>query len=111
MLQLLVKQLFFHGSELNIGTGTVTIAGDANFSVTGNEIELAIGNAVAKANATAIVTGNRNNLSSGTVTIVAKASIIPTGTELQIGTNQPNIRLWNPIDPNVGQTWTRISTP
>ena len=45
------------------------------------------------------------------MTIVAKASIIPTGTELQIGTNQPNIRLWNPIDPNVGQTWTRISTP
>ena len=70
-----------------------------------------IGNGVAKANATAIVTGNQTNLTSGTVTIVAKANIIPTGTQLNIGTNQPNIRLWNPIDPSVGQIWVRVPTP
>ena len=100
-----------NGSQLNLGTGTVTISADANLSVTGNRVNLSIGNATAKANATAIVTGNRYNLSSGTVTIVAKANIIPTGSQLNVGTTQPNVRLWNPIDPSVGQVWTRISTP
>ena len=45
------------------------------------------------------------------MTIVAKAGIAVTGSGLAIGTTQPNIRLWNPIDPNVSQTWTTISTP
>ena len=57
------------------------------------------------------MTGNRYNLATGSVTIVAKAGIVPTGSGLAIGTNEPNIRLWNNIDPNVSQVWTTISTP
>ena len=45
------------------------------------------------------------------MTIVAKAGIAVTGSGLAIGTNEPNIRLWNPIDPNVTQTWVDVTTP
>ena len=45
------------------------------------------------------------------MTIVAKAGIAVTGSGLVIGTTQPNIRLWNNVEPNVSQVWTRISTP
>ena len=45
------------------------------------------------------------------MTIVAKAGIAVTGNGLEIGTTEPNVRLWNPIDPSVSQVWTRISTP
>ena len=45
------------------------------------------------------------------MTIVAKAGIAVTGNDFAIGTTQPNIRLWNPIDPNVNQTWADVTTP
>ena len=45
------------------------------------------------------------------MTIVAKAGIAVTGSGLAIGTSQPNIRLWNNVDPNVNQIWADVTTP
>ena len=57
-----------NGSQVTLGTGALTITGDANFTVTGNATTLGIGNFVVTAAANVNVTGNTLTLATGNAT-------------------------------------------
>ena len=60
-------------NRLTLGTGTLTITADANFSVTGNATSLSVGTVTVTADANTSVTGNTLTLSTGTVTVTGTA--------------------------------------
>ena len=95
-------------NRLILGTGSVTITADANFSVTGNATTLSVGTVVASGGATANVTGNALTLSTGSVTVTGNALINPVGSQLVVDSKQPGIITWNEIVPGVTMTWTEI---
>ena len=95
-------------NRLTLGTGTVTITADANFSVTGNATSLSIGTVVVKADANTSVTGNSLTLSTGSVTVTGTALVTPTGAALTLNTGEPGVITWNEIVPGVNMTWTPI---
>ena len=74
------------GNALTLGTGSVTIAADAN--VTAVKISLAI--------------------SIGSATITADANVSPTGNALTLATGTISAITWSEIDPGVTMTWTPI---
>ena len=97
------------GNRVTLGTGTVTLTADANFSVTGNATALGIGAFTVTANADVDVTGNSLTLSTGNVTITGTALINPTGSGLVVGTGEAGVITWNEIIPGATMTWTPIN--
>jgi hypothetical protein len=97
-----------NGSQVTLGTGDLTITGDANFTVTGNATALGIGNFVVTAAATANVTGNTLTLATGNVTISGNALVNPDGSSLSLDTVEPGIITWNDIIPGATMVWTPI---
>jgi hypothetical protein len=95
-------------NRLTLGTGTLTITGDANFSVTGNATTLGVGTVIVTADANTSVTGNSLTLSTGSVTVTGTALVSPTGSQLTLNTGEPGIITWNDIIPGVNMTWTEI---
>ena len=95
-------------NRLTLGTGTLTISGDANFSVTGNATTLGVGTVIVTADANTSVTGNSLTLSTGSVTVTGTALVTPTGSQLIANTGEPGIITWNDIVPGVNMTWTEI---
>jgi hypothetical protein len=95
-------------NRLTLGTGTVTITADANFSVTGNATALSIGTVTVTADANTSVTGNSLTLSTGSVTVTGTALVTPTGAALTLNTGEPGVITWNEIVPGVNMTWTPI---
>jgi len=95
-------------NRLTLGTGTLTITGDANFSVTGNATTLGVGTVIVTADANTSVTGNSLTLSTGSVTVTGTALVSPTGSQLTLNTGEPGIITWNDILPGVNMTWTEI---
>ena len=95
-------------NRLTLGTGTVTITGDANFAVTGNATTLSVGTVVASGGATATTTGNALTLATGNVTVTGNALITPVGSQLVVGTGELGVITWNDIIPGVNMTWTEI---
>ena len=95
-------------SQVTLGTGTITITADANFSVTGNATALSIGTVTVTADANTSVTGNSLTLSTGSVTVTGTALVTPTGAALTLNTGEPGVITWNEIVPGVNMTWTPI---
>ena len=74
------------GNALTLGTGSVTITGDANVTAVKNALAISIGSAT--------ITGN--------------AIVSPTGSGLTLATGTLQAITWSEIDPGVTMTWTPI---
>ena len=74
------------GNALTLGTGSVTINGDANITAVKNALAISIGSA----------------------TITANANVSPTGSGLTLATGTLQAITWSEIDPGVTMTWTPI---
>jgi len=95
-------------NQVTLGLGTLTITGDANFSVTGNATSLGIGSFTVTADANHTVTGNALTLATGNVTISGTALVNPTGSGLTLNTNEAGVITWNEIVPGANMVWTPI---
>ena len=95
-------------NQVTLGLGTLTISGDANFSVTGNATSLGLGSFTVTANANHTVTGNALTLATGNVTITGTALVNPTGSGLTLNTNEAGVITWNEIVPGANMVWTPI---
>ena len=76
------------GNALALSTGSVTIAGDANFTAVKNALAISIGSA----------------------TITANANVSPTGSALALATGTLQAITWSAIVPGATMTWTPIDT-
>jgi hypothetical protein len=95
-------------NRLTLGTGTLTISGKANVTVTKNELSLGLGTITVTAAANAVVTGNALTLATGNVTVTGAANISPTGNALSLDTVEPGVITWNDIIPGATMVWTPI---
>ena len=95
-------------NQVTLGLGTLTITGDANFSVTGNATSLGLGSFTVTADANHTVTGNALTLATGNVTISGTALVNPTGSGLTLNTNDAGVITWNEIVPGANMVWTPI---
>ena len=76
------------GNALTLGTGTVTITGDANVTAVKNVLAISIGSATITANANVSPTGNALTLATGNIGAITWSEIQPAAT-----------MTWTPIDP------------
>ena len=76
------------GNALTLGTGSVTITGDANVTAVKNALAISIGSATITANANVSPTGSGLTLATGTLQALTWSEIIPGAT-----------MTWTPIDP------------
>jgi hypothetical protein len=95
-------------SQVVLGTGTLSITADANFSVTGNATALSIGTVTVTADANTSVTGNTLTIATGSVTVTGTALVNPTGSQLVASVNSPNVITWENIIPGATMVWTPI---
>jgi len=95
-------------NRLTLGTGTLTISGKANVTVTKNELSLGLGTIVVTADANVSPTGNALTLATGNVTVTGAANISPTGNALSLDTVEPGVITWNDIIPGATMVWTPI---
>ena len=86
-------------NRLTLGLGTLSITGEANFSVTANPLTLGIGTITVTADANAPVSGNALTLATGNVTVTGEALVSPNGSPLTVATNDVGIITWNEIVP------------
>ena len=73
-------------NRLTLGTGTLTISGKANVSLTGSQVSLGLGTIVVTADANTAVIGNALTLATGNVTVSAAANINPDKVSLALDT-------------------------
>jgi hypothetical protein len=97
-----------NGSQVTLGTGALTITGDANFTVTGSQVSLGLGNFTITADANINATGNALTLATGNVTISGNALVNPDGSALSLDTVEPGVITWNDIIPGATMVWTPI---
>ena len=76
------------GNALTLGTGSVTITGDANITAVKNVLAISIGSATITADANVTAVGNALTLATGTLQAIT----------------------WSEIDPGATMTWTIIDT-
>ena len=78
--------------------------------VTGSGATISQGTPTYAIAATIVVTGSGVTISMGTVTFTIAGSVAVTGSGVTIsdGAEEVNVITWNPIDPDVSQTWTNI---
>jgi len=95
-------------NRLTLGLGTLSITGEANFSVTANPLTLGIGTITVTADANAPVSGNALTLATGNVTVTGEALVSPNGSPLTVATNDVGIITWNEIVPGANMVWTPI---
>jgi len=95
-------------NRLTLGIGTVTVTGDANFTLTGNALTLGTGTVTVTADANMYPSGNGLAISSGTVTITADANVSPTGSGLTLATGTAQAITWSANVPGVSMLWTPI---
>ena len=95
-------------NRLTLGTGTLTISGKANVTVTKNELSLGLGTITVTAAANAVVTGNALTLATGNVTVIGAANINPDKVSLALDTVEPGVITWNDIIPGATMVWTPI---
>ena len=96
------------GSEVVLGTGTVTLTADANVTAVKNELVLGTGTVTVTADANVTAVKNALVISSGTVTITADANVSPTGSGLTLATGTAQARTWSEIIPGATMVWTPI---
>ena len=95
-------------NRLTLGTGTLTISGKANVTVTKNELSLGLGTIVVTADANVTAVKNALTLATGSVTVTGAANISPTGNALSLDTVEPGVITWNDIIPGATMVWTPI---
>ena len=95
-------------NRLTLGLGTLSITGEANFTVTANPLTLGIGTITVTADASAPVSGNALTLATGNVTVTGEALVSPNGSPLTVATNDVGIITWNEIVPGANMVWTPI---
>ena len=76
------------GNALVLGTGSVTITGDANVTAVKNVLAISIGSATITADANVTAVANALTLATGTLQAITWSEIIPGAT-----------MIWTPIDP------------
>ena len=95
-------------NQVTLGLGTLSITGDANFTVTGSQVVLGLGNIIVTADANHTVTGNALTLATGNVIVTGTALVNPDGSALSLDTVEPGIITWNDIIPGATMVWTPI---
>ena len=95
-------------NRLTLGLGTLTVTGNASYTLLKNELSLGIGTIVVTAGATVNPTNNTLTLATGNVTISGNALVNPDGSALVLNTNEPGIITWNDIIPGATMVWTPI---
>ena len=96
------------GSEVVLGTGTVTLTADANVTAVKNELVLGTGTVTITADANVTAVKNELVISTGTVTITADANVSPTGSPLTLATGTAQAITWSEIIPGATMVWTPI---
>ena len=96
------------GTQLTLGTGTVTIVGTANLEASKNPITLGTGTVTVAGNADIEVSGNNLIIRSGSVTIVGNASIEAPANAMTLRTGEVGVITWNEIVPGATMVWTPI---
>jgi len=77
------------GNALTLGTGSVTINGDANVTAVKNVLAISIGSATISADANVTAAANALTLATGTAQAITWSEIDPAAT-----------MTWTPIDPD-----------
>ena len=96
------------GSQVVLGTGTVTLTADANVTAVKNELVLGTGTVTVSADANVTAVKNELVISTGTVTITADANVSPTANALVLATGTAQAITWSEIIPGATMTWTPI---
>jgi len=95
-------------NRLTLGTGTLSIIGKANVSLTGSQVALGLGTIVVTADANVTAVKNALTLATGNVTVTGAANISPDKVSLALDTKEPGIITWNDIIPGATMVWTPI---
>jgi len=95
-------------NQVTLGLGTLTVTGNASYTLLKNELSLGIGTIVVTAGATVNPTNNALTLATGNVTISGNALVNPGGNALVLDTVEPGIITWNDIIPGATMVWTPI---
>ena len=96
------------GSQVVLGTGTVTLTADANVTAVKNELVLGTGTVTITADANVTAVKNELVISTGTVTITGDANITAAANALALATGTTQAITWSEILPNATMTWTPI---
>ena len=97
---------------LVLGTGTVTLSGNANVDLTTiGKNPLVLGTGTVTVSGNAVVDsglGNQLIIRSGTVTITGNANVTPDKVPLVLTTKESGVITWNEIIPGATMVWTPI---
>ena len=96
------------GSQVVLGTGTVTITADANVTAVKNELVLGTGTVTVSGDASVTAVKNSLVISTGTVTITGDANVTATANALVLATGTTQAITWSEIIPGATMTWTPI---
>ena len=96
------------GSQVVLGTGTVTLTADANVTAVKNELVLGTGTVTITADANVTAVKNELVISTGTVTITGDANITAAANALVLATGTAQAITWSEIIPGATMTWTPI---
>ena len=96
------------GSQVVLGTGTVTLTADANVTAVKNELVLGTGTVTITADANVTAVKNELVISTGTVTITGDANITAAANALVLATGTTQAITWSEIIPGATMVWTPI---
>ena len=101
-------------NRLTLGTGTLTITADSNFTATGSQVTLTTGTPEINVSVDITPSVNQLTLATGSVTISADCNIDVnsglTTTQFAVDTGEVAAITWSEIIPGVTMVWTPIDT-
>ena len=99
---------------LTLGSGTLTITADSNFTATGSQVTLTTGTPEVNVSVDITPSVNQLTLATGSVTISADCNIDVnsglTTTQFAVDTGEVAAITWSEIVPGVTMVWTPIDT-
>ena len=99
-------------NRLTLGTGTLTITADSNFTATGSQVTLTTGTPEINVSVDITPSVNQLTLATGSVTISADCNIDVnsglTTTQFAVDTGEVAAITWSEIVPGVDMVWTPI---
>ena len=101
-------------NRLTLGSGTLTITADSNFTATGSQVTLTTGTPEINVSVDITPSVNQLTLATGSVTITADCNIDVnsglTTTSFAVDTGEVAAITWSEIVPGVDMVWTPIDT-
>ena len=101
-------------NRLTLGSGTLTITADSNFTATGSQVTLTTGTPEINVSVDITPSVNQLTLATGSVTISADCNIdVDSGlttTQFAVDTGEVAAITWSEIVPGVDMVWTPIDT-